>query len=199
MIQHILYVQMKCEHVSQSSSFPAFPIGLNANWHEEYPSLLVDGKHGMHDWLFDPASLTEKLEAKCQCFSVHVLGQAVIKINQEEQRALNQNDAMACVREVVLMGDGVPWVFARSLIPEAFFRMGDTGLDNIGDKPLGKLIFNDARFSRGDFDIAQVTHPLLKNHQQVWARRSGFEYQGLKLLVGEVFLPESPAYGELHV
>lgn len=178
------------------SSYPSFPIGINAHWSQSSEHQVLRDDNKLSHWLLDTRSLTEKLEAKCQTLSVHVIGQQITNISTNEKAALLTDEAAVCVREVILLGDNVPWVFARSLIPSSFLQNSESGLSNIGTKPLGKLIFNDKRFVRGEFEVAKIEHPLQPNDasQLVWARRSCFTYQHTNLSVAEVFLPDAPSY-----
>jgi chorismate lyase len=179
----------------------SFPIGLAANWQEPEKLSIPDAK--LKNWLLDTGSLTERLQSHCQNFQVQVLGQRQTMISLEEIQQLNhfnsQNQALIWqVREVVLWGDNQPWVFARSIIPDQLCQAEFAGL---GNQPLGKLIFNDPRFSRMPFQITQLREPskitsALKIFcdKPLWARRSIFQFSGLPMSVAELFLPLSPAY-----
>ena len=102
------------------------------------------------------------------------------------------------VREVILLGDDKPWVFARSVIPMALWQSDFTDLNT---QPLGQRIFNDSKFSRMPFEITQIqqSHPFCKKmrlcpSQDLWGRRSVFRFEALNMMVCEIFLPDSPAY-----
>jgi chorismate--pyruvate lyase len=97
------------------------------------------------------------------------------------------------VREILLCGDEQPWVFARSIIPQAII---DAELSNLGREPLGKRLFNDERFIRSAFEVCTLDATALgyKKTQALWGRRSMFTLEGQSMIVAEVFLPESPAY-----
>lgn len=102
------------------------------------------------------------------------------------------------VREVILWGENRPWVFARSIIPEALCS-GD--LANLGNQPLGKVIFNDPRFIRLPFQVGKLLQPdsLLQDLDiqavaELWGRRSVFHFEQTEMMVAEIFLPDAPAY-----
>jgi chorismate--pyruvate lyase len=102
------------------------------------------------------------------------------------------------VREVILRGKNQPWVFARSIIP---LSLCQSDFANLGDKPLGQLIFNDKRFTRSPFQLAHLPQPApwlaklgFSCAGQLWGRRSVFCFEEMKMMVAEVFLPEAPAY-----
>lgn len=184
----------------------SFPIGLTANWQE--PQTLHIPETNLKSWLLDTGSLTERLQSCCQDFQVQVLGQRQAEISLEEIQQLNffkqnQQNVDWQVREVILMGDNQPWVFARSIIPE---KMCQAEFVDLGSQPLGKLIFNDPRFARMPFQITQLNalNPSIAAlnincNRPLWARRSIFQFGGWSMSVAELFLPQSPAYAEARI
>lgn len=158
----------------------------------------------LRNWLLDTGSLTERLQSLCRHFELHLLGQQTLTLQQDEAQLLQADPQGGDyqVREVLLCGEGQPWVFARSVIPQQWCQ-GE--LAQLGNKPLGKIIFNDDRFQRQPFDLCTVRAaellsqlPHQTGNQQLWGRRSLFTYQGYKMIVAEVFLPASPAYQHLY-
>jgi chorismate--pyruvate lyase len=170
------------------------------------------------EWLINIESLTDRLMQQCQDFSVAVLAQdsnvSGVAIAADELALVDHNDdnsTQLVIREVLLQGDGQPWVFARSIFPVALTQ---DALHELGNQPLGKLLFNDPRFQRQPFMLAFmlpddpfVQHLLaqkvisaqalelhLRKHAGIWARRSVFTYLEHHILVNEVFLPGAPAY-----
>jgi len=129
-------------------------------------------------WLLDNSSLTAKLKAKFAEFRVKVISQAIEAPYHCELKLLDNLCGSSCVvREVELMGEDVPVVFARSVIP----RTTDTeNLLAIGSRPLGEILFDDPHIYRDQLEVGQ--------HQGEWARRSTFVVGKTKLLVSEIFL-----------
>lgn len=137
---------------------------------------------------------------------MQLLGQRQAEISLEEIQQLNTDSPVFrpdewLVREVVLWGDGQPWVFARSLIPQA---LCSDELANLGNQALGKIIFNDRRFVRQPFELCYLAQPneLLKTLElntcePLWGRRSVFTMNQLSMSVAELFLPQSPAYADM--
>ncbi|MDP5029060.1 MAG: chorismate lyase [Paraglaciecola sp.] len=179
----------------------SFPIGLSAYWQPPERYLIPNTK--LKNWLLDTGSLTERLQSHCDHFHVQLLGQRHVPVSLEEMSQLNslvpsKHVQDWQVREVVLWGNHQPWVFARSIIPQ---KMCDAEFAELGEQPLGKLIFNDPRFKRMPFQLTQldeknaVTAALnISCQQTIWARRSIFQFSGLPMSVAELFLPQSPAY-----
>ena len=94
------------------------PIGCEASW--LWPSILqpVLSSH-LYDWLTDSGSLTARLKQHCQYVSVDVLIEGLHPLSADEQTRLNLTDSLGFVREVLLKLDGIPWVFARTVMPLA--------------------------------------------------------------------------------
>jgi len=108
-------------------------------------------------------------------------------------------EAYAFVREVHLMCDDEPWVFARTVIPATTLKGGRRRLANLGKRPLGAVLFADrsmrrslveiARLSSGQPLFARAVAPLNRAPSAIWGRRSMFRLSGQPLLVSEIFLP----------
>src|SRR5690606_17195131 len=81
------------------------------------PALLP---RGMDGWLRDPGSLTARITARCDRFAVRVLRQRLGKVLDDEVALLGlPHGDWAWVREVLLLADGMPVVYARSVMPRA--------------------------------------------------------------------------------
>ncbi len=189
-----LVYRIKLKFLNHLSENNQFPIGIDANWvspaNHHIPHV------SLSDWLLNTGSLTERLQALTSSFEVEVIGQATMRANKSEQSALPQYDEQAWqIREVILSGDGKPWVYARSVLPE---HLCQTTWATLGNQPLGQRIFNDDKFVRSEFSITKLTKnpidPDSKLQQPLWGRRSTFKVHDWHLLVAEVFLPECPCY-----
>lgn len=167
----------------------------------------VVGQMALRPWLQERGSLTARLKRKYPDFSVQVLSQEWRKSNVDEQSLLGLPAATrAWVREVMLMGQGQPQVFAHSVIARKDLRGAWYGLRAIGRAPLGASLFADARVRRGCLHYRKLSamHPLrlaldehfpVSNRQPLWARRSLFCLRHYRLLVTEVFLPPCQQQG----
>lgn len=161
----------------------------------------IVGQLSLRPWLQERGSLTARLKRKYPDFSVQILSQAWRKPNLDEQALLHlPASTRAWVREVMLMGQGQPQVFAHSVISRKDLRGAWHGLRSIGRVPLGASLFADARVSRGRLHYLKLPtkHPLrqalccyfpVARPQPLWARRSLFSLRHYRLLVTEVFLP----------
>lgn len=155
----------------------------------------------LRDWLCDKGSLTERLKARCADFRVVPLTTGLARPNQDEYDLLKlRSGAQAYVREVLLLCNDVPVVFAHSVLPYPSLRGAWNGISRLGSRPLGEALFADHRIHRRSLAYRNIHpgHPLfraLAQHQPVhdstvWARRSVFCLNAQPLLVTEVFMPE---------
>jgi len=161
----------------------------------------IVGQRVLRPWLVERGSLTARLKRQYPDFSVQVLSQAWRKPNVDEQALLQASaTTRAWVREVMLMGQGQPQVFAHSVIARKDLRGEWHGLRHIGRVPLGAALFANVRVNRGQLHYRKLSkrHPLYQalchyfppaRQQPIWARRSLFCLRHFRLLVTEVFLP----------
>lgn len=146
-------------------------------------------------WLFDEDSLTRRLtELSANRFSVNPLQQGWQTLRPDETLALGvPENSEGWVREVLLRGNGVAWVFARSVAARSALEGSGLALDVLGSRSLGELLFSDRAFLRGELEAAhypQAWLPEAVRAEQLWARRSCFRRGELAVLVAEVFLPD---------
>lgn len=182
-----------------------FPIGIPSLWAAPNQYTIPDTR--LESWLLDTGSLTERLKSNCAQFHLTLLGQRQEEITLEEfKQVCAENQCFQRedwqVREVLLWGDGQPWVFARSIIPQT---LCESNFLNLNTMPLGQMIFNDRRFNRMPIEITNMRDTEgflaalnLSHHSSLWGRRSVFCFENLKMMVSEIFLPNSPAYTGLN-
>jgi len=177
-----------------------FPISLVADWQSAsaYPHLTQQ----QQSWLLEAGSLTAKLKSHCQQFSVHVLNEAPFDLTSEQQALLNTSLSHALNREVLLLCDNKPMVYAQSWLP-ADDTLKKQQLLSMGTRPLGDVIFQDSSLLRTEIEVAEFSeqHQLgsLINElglepQMLWGRRSVFSLSRAHFLVAEVFLPGAYIY-----
>lgn len=159
----------------------------------------------LRPWLCDRGSLTARLKSHCGRFRVVPLATGLARPNRDEYTLLDiAPGAVAYVREVLLLCNEVPVVFAHSVLPRKSLRGPWHGITRLGSRPLGEALFNDHRIRRRSmtFRTLRPGHALvraLSRHHRIdagavlLARRSIFCLRGKPLLVTEVFLPEIDA------
>ncbi|MBN6069930.1 chorismate lyase [Aggregatibacter actinomycetemcomitans] len=130
-------------------------------------------------WLFDKQSLTVKLKQACTRFDVKVRSEKWIEKTFENETALLPTEVYWC-RKVLLFGDGIPWVEARTLIPKALFAHYQD-LSTLSNKPIGEWLFQQA-------PNRQLIQWAQDPQSGLYARRSLFLVQNMPLLISELFL-----------
>lgn len=161
----------------------------------------------VYPWLRETGSLTARVKEACggHSFRVRVLQQGWGRPLYSEGKVLAmRRGESAVVREVELLCDGMPWVFARTLIPARSLRGPVRRLTLLGSKPLGAVLFADPGVERGLMQIAHLfpRHPLFcsavarleRAPSDIWGRRTVFSLAGHPLLVNELFLPNIPEH-----
>jgi chorismate--pyruvate lyase len=157
--------------------------------------------HPLHGWLTDSASLTARIAARCGQLRVKLLAQGLGRPHHDEAVLLGLRvGELACVREVLLLADDMPVVYARSLLHRDSLRAAWRMFDGLGTRPLGAALFADPLIRRGPLRAQRIDardaryrcilrHVSLEQAGALWARRSCFVRRGHPMIVCEVFLP----------
>lgn len=140
------------------------------------------------DWLLELGSMTKRFEQQSQQVTVipyieRYVSQAML--SAEEVQNL-PTSSRYWVREVVMYGDGIPWLLGRTVIPEETLTDDDRQLVDIGRMPLGRYLFSRDNLTRDYIHIGRCA--------ERWVRRSRLRLSDKPLLLTEMFLPESPVY-----
>jgi len=175
-----------------------FPLSLSANWLSDTQT--DDLTPTEQEWLFEPHSLTAKLKSRATSFSVKVLSEQAFNLSHEQQQLLGCKTSSALNREVLLLCDNNPMVYAQSWLPN---NQTHNSLHNMGERPLGDVIFQQRELVRQNIEIARfdskhslqnlVTQLNLPT-QTLLGRRSVFSLNDYQFLVAEVFLPGAYLY-----
>ncbi|KLV07396.1 chorismate--pyruvate lyase [Photobacterium aquae] len=167
------------------------PLLESAHW-QAAQSMQLEGNEFGH-WLLELDSLSRRFERHCEHFTVSLVEQGMLEHSclVPNERALI-GDVDCLQRKVVLLGDGVPWVYARTLIPMTTLTGQERDLAELGEMPLGFRVFTDRSARRDALEIARIAG----GETGLWARRSRLWLNGKPLLVAEVFLQDAPMYKE---
>lgn len=149
-------------------------------------------------WLQDPGSLTAALQRHSHGeFSVQVLAQYWGRANFSEAQALGiKPRARVLVREVILSGQGRPWVWARSILPRQSLTGRLRKLSKLSNQPLGGWLFKQPNLQRDPLSVScfapgDTRLPnQVNSDEELWGRRSVFYVHQKPILVAEVFLTE---------
>lgn len=151
-------------------------------------------------WLLERGSLTKRLRAQCTDFRVQIDFEQRHSPLADECSALPNADlGKPLIRQVYLICDGKPWVFARSIIPEATIQGVAQELGELGTRPLGEILFTYPNMERNAIEVTLLqagdhwyTKTLVDYQAPVsklCGRRSVYYLSGQPLLVQEFFTP----------
>ncbi len=147
-------------------------------------------------WLMEQGSLSRRLGACCQHLSVELLHNQTVEqenLKDDEKQLLSSLDCL--LREVVLQGDGSPWVLGRTLIPRETLQDQPYDLSRQGEIPLGLTVFSADNVKRDALQVGWVE----SEQGLLLARRSRLWMNHKPMLVAELFLPTSPIYSKERV
>ncbi|WP_211827472.1 chorismate--pyruvate lyase family protein [Kistimonas asteriae] len=151
-------------------------------------------------WLLHRGSLTLKLQQDFPgTFRVEVLRHDWGIPKLDERQVLELHDrTRASIREVLLICNDQPKVFARSILPVTSLQGRNRCLLQLKDRPLGEVLFADPNLKRGEIEVSALAArtfnsclPFDYADQVAWGRRSVFYLSNQPLLVSEFFLPDS--------
>ncbi len=155
-------------------------------------------------WLSEYGSMTQRLiEAGSGTLEVKVISsQHQLPCKEENIFLQLPQRQWSYIREVMMHVDDIPWMYGRTVIPDKTLCSGAGHLKLLGDRPLGKVLFDNKKSSRAFIEIAKISakHHLYPNpahqkrHPHLWARRSLFYFNQNPILVQEVFLPDCPLH-----
>ena len=117
-----------------------------------------------------------------------------------EARALGmRRSSHVLVRQVQLLCNDVPWVYARTVIPRRTLTGRQRRLAHLKSRSLGAMLFADPTMRRGELQLVRLTardklHAIVTQRIDqapavMWGRRSVFTLSNKPLLVSEIFLP----------
>ena len=134
-------------------------------------------------WLQEDGPITKRIKSS-DAFKLNLLMDKIDEVEDSEANFLGENLGMIKTREVILMGNEEPKVFARSLIPLITIEKGFAKLGELGTKPLGDILFEKEIFKR-----TKIVFAKFRNDKKLfWGRKSKYIVNNHPLSVMEVFL-----------
>ncbi|NIY49504.1 chorismate lyase [Cedecea colo] len=141
------------------------------------------------DWLLLEDSMTKRFEQHCSRVTVDIIREGFVSADEQLPEAEMLPPAQRFwLREILLCGDGVPWLVGRTVVPEATLDGPEMALQKLGTTPLGRYLFSSSTLTR---DFIQIGRSA-----ELWGRRSRLRLSDKPLLLTELFLPASPLYEE---
>ncbi|GLR07959.1 chorismate lyase [Mixta theicola] len=142
------------------------------------------------DWLLEEDSMTKRFERHCQKVTVEPQFEGFVSADAiAEELPFLPLEPRYWLREIILSGDGVPWLAGRTVVPASTLDGPEMMLSQLGTRPLGRYLFSSSTLTR-DFIDPGVAAAL-------WGRRSRLRLSGKPLLLTELFLPAAPLYQSL--
>ncbi len=172
-------------------------------WSERLADFTPAPEAAIAAWLREPGLLTDRLRSCCNGLpGLVVVSEMEAPLAAADAAVLRAAGSAAFVREIALTCDGRPWVFAQTLVPLATLAR-QRWLSSLGRAALGERLAAVPGLERGPLEFARLGprdrlfHRALRDRDplpsSLWARRSWFAIDGDRLLVQEVFLPETRA------
>jgi len=175
-------------------------------WHGTQRWQCNDLPDSLRAWLFDNASLTQRLRSFCdQELRVEILNQTWASPFLAESKYLELPlGQYAKIRQVYLQCQYQPWIFARTVIPQSTLSTIRYSFARLKERPLGEGLLDAHTLRRNQTKIAQIypKHTLYQlatknlNIQplSLWGRRSLLYLSRKPILITEVFLPSISIY-----
>ena len=91
-------------------------------------------------WLLEEGPITKRIKSKAS-FRLELIQDEFSKVKDSEKKFINTDAKRIKAREVLLYGDNIPMVFARTIIPNPTIEKGLTDLGKLGTRPLGDILF----------------------------------------------------------
>lgn len=169
---------------------------------ESWRSRLIRGRIGqpLLSWLEEPGSLTARCQRASREFRIRLRRfECATPMGEEGVFVGLRPGQKSWVREVILECDGVPVIFAHTVLPRTPRGRLSRWLAGLGSRSLGSLLFAYPGFSRGRIEFLRLDrrHGLYRQAvaatgpapDTLWARRSWHRLGAQRVLVTEVFLP----------
>ena len=177
-----------------------YPLPLPNQWLNAKTHLLNASFKPAQQWIESESSLTIRIKELGIAFSLQVLNQTEQQLSLEQQQLLHTTDTSALFREVLLKQGEIPLVYAQTIMPASTVTGTETMLAELGNQPLGQVLFQSPQAVRSNIEFAEVTPnsqlgKFIQNQLQqaivhpCYVRRSHFQLNTKPLLVCECFLP----------
>ena len=140
-------------------------------------------KNEIRSWLLENGPITKRIK-KNGSFKLQLIQDELSFIEQEDADFIDCTSNEIKLREVILFCNDEPIVFAQTIIPVETISKGLEQLGNLGNKPLGDILFEKDIFTKD-----KVVYALFKNESGIyWGRKAKYLVKGFKFSVMEVFL-----------
>ena len=136
-------------------------------------------------WLIECGPITKRISDN-ENFELNLIRDEIDEVDERDKKYLGNITGDIKVREVILLGNKVPKVYAKSLIPVHTVEEGFSKLGSLGTKPLGDILFEKDIFNKVD-----VLYSTFKHEVNIfWGRKTKYLVKNLPFSVMEIFLIE---------
>ena len=171
---------------------------ITQRWYKRRQLFAKHLPFAVRSWLFDASSLTARLiRYSSGNFHVELLSQEIRRPTWDEAKVLNiANSQFALIRQVRLCCNNKAVVYARTVIPLSTLTGAERSYANLGNRPLGAMLFADQSMRREEVMVTQLSPESLlykeigTQDEVIWGRRSVFYVGDKPLLVSEYYLPD---------
>ena len=140
-------------------------------------------KNEILSWLLENGPITKRIK-KNGLFKLHLIQDELSYIDQEDKDFIDCASDEIKLREVILFCNDEPIVFAQTIIPVETISNGFEQLGNLGNKPLGDILFEKNIFTKD-----KVVYALFEDASSLyWGRKAKYLVKGYKFSVMEIFL-----------
>ena len=134
-------------------------------------------------WLIENGPITKRISAK-EDFELNLIRYEIDKVDELDKKYLGDDVGDIKVREVILLGNKIPKVYAKSLIPVDTIEKGFSKLGSLGTKPLGDILFEKDIFNKTDTIYSTFSDEV----NIFWGRKTKYTVKNLPFSVMEIFL-----------
>ena len=154
----------------------------------EEMNLLLNDKEDkeIKSWLLEEGPITERIKSNGD-FELELVKDKVDFVRDDEKSFLDNIGGRIKVREVFLRENNKPKVWARSCIPLKTIKEGLSSLGELGNKPLGDILFEKDVFTKKEVLYSSFRGEFLNHY---WGRKTKYLVNKLPFSVMEVFLIE---------
>ena len=152
------------------------------SWISETNSLEVRNKEIL-SWLNEAGSITSRIKSFSN-FKLKLLKDGPGEVDIIEDDLIISNYEENNIREVILLSDEEPLIYAKSIIPLETIRLGLGILGNLKENPLGDILFSNPEIKKKYMLFAEFE----SNKKKFYGRKGIYTVKGYPFSVCEIFL-----------
>ena len=152
------------------------------SWISETNSLEVRNKEIL-SWLNEAGSITSRIKSFSN-FKLKLLKDGLGEVDIIEDDLIISNYEENNIREVILLSNEEPLIYAKSIIPLETIKLGLNILGNLKENPLGDILFSNPEIKKKYMLFARF-----QSKEEIFYGRKGiYTVKGYPFSVCEIFL-----------